>query len=135
MRTSNPGAGLFQDLSSGGQALYRHVAEEVVKWNAPTRGETGLGDVGAVVGATHPARTHRVAGLDAGRVAARARLWHAGRERQDVRAAYLPSGLGAIVNSSRGITFPFEPDDPVWESKIVAAAKRAQSELQRDGAA
>ena len=57
------------------------------------------------------------------------------RAPQDVRAAYLPSGLGAIVNSSRGITFPFEPDDPVWESKIVAAAKRAQSELQRDSTA
>jgi orotidine-5'-phosphate decarboxylase len=51
-----------------------------------------------------------------------------------VRAAYLPNGLGAIVNSSRGVTFPFQPDDPAWEPKIVAAAKRAQAELQAKGA-
>ena len=52
VRTSNPGAGLFQDLQCDGKPLYRHVAAEVAKWNAPTLGECGLGDVGAVVGAT-----------------------------------------------------------------------------------
>lgn len=135
VRTSNPGAGLFQDLSSGGQALYRHVAEEVVKWNAPTRGETGLGDVGAVVGATHPRELTELRALMPDVWLLVPGYGAQGASAQDVRAAYLPSGLGAIVNSSRGITFPFEPDDPVWESKIVAAAKRAQSELQRDGAA
>jgi orotidine-5'-phosphate decarboxylase len=48
----------------------------------------------------------------------------------DVKAAYLPNGLGAVVNSSRGVTFPFHPDDPDWEAKIVAAARKAQAELR-----
>ena len=48
----------------------------------------------------------------------------------DVKAAYLPNGLGAIVNSSRGVTFPFHPDDPNWEPKIVEAAKKAAAELK-----
>jgi orotidine-5'-phosphate decarboxylase len=48
----------------------------------------------------------------------------------DVRAAFRSDGLGAIVNSSRGVTFPFHPDDPEWESKIVVAAKLAAEELR-----
>jgi orotidine-5'-phosphate decarboxylase len=48
----------------------------------------------------------------------------------DVRAAYRPDGLGAVVNSSRGVTFPFHPDDPDWENKVVEAARRAQQELR-----
>lgn len=48
----------------------------------------------------------------------------------DVKAGYLPNGLGAVVNSSRGVVFPFKPDDPAWEAKIVEAAKKAQAELK-----
>lgn len=129
VRTSNPGAGLFQDLLCGGQPVYRHVANEVVKWNAATIGECGLGDVGAVVGATHP---KELADLRA----AMPGVWFLvpgygaqGGTAADVKGAYLPDGLGAIVNSSRGITFAFHPDDPDWQSTIVEAVKRAQEEL------
>jgi orotidine-5'-phosphate decarboxylase len=38
-------------------------------------------------------------------------------------------GLGAIVNSSRGVTFPFQPDDADWEAKVVAAAQRSAFDL------
>ncbi|MBA4191051.1 MAG: orotidine-5'-phosphate decarboxylase [Planctomycetaceae bacterium] len=130
VRTSNPGSGLFQDLKCDGKPLYRHVAAAVAEWNASTIGECGLGDVGAVVGATHPREL----------VELRAELpnvWFLvpgygaqGGTAADVRAAYRPDGLGAVVNSSRGITFPFHPDDPDWEAKVVAAAQKAQAELR-----
>lgn len=130
VRTSNPGAGLFQDLLCDGRPVYRHVAAEVVKWNAATIGESGLGDVGAVVGATHPKELAELRAAMPG-------VWFLvpgygaqGGTAADVKAAYLPNGLGAVVNSSRGVTFPFKPDDPDWESKIVAAAKKAQEELR-----
>ncbi|MCS6866926.1 MAG: orotidine-5'-phosphate decarboxylase [Gemmataceae bacterium] len=130
VRTSNPGAGLFQDLLCDGQPLYRHVAAEVVKWNAPTVGCYGLGDVGAVVGATHP---RELAELRAVMPA----VWllvpgygAQGGTARDVQAAYRSDGLGAIVNSSRGVTFPFHPDDPEWETKIITAAQRAHAELK-----
>src|SRR5205085_10828658 len=55
VRTSNPGAGLFQDLVCDGRPVYRHVAEAVGQWAGENRGRCGFGDVGAVVGATHPA--------------------------------------------------------------------------------
>jgi orotidine-5'-phosphate decarboxylase len=54
VRTSNPGAGLFQDLDCGGRKLYEVVGDEVGRWSADHLGQCGFGDVGAVVGATHP---------------------------------------------------------------------------------
>jgi orotidine-5'-phosphate decarboxylase len=130
VRTSNPGAGLFQDLVCDGKPVYRHVADEVVKWNTPTLGICGLGDVGAVVGATHPRELAELR-------AEMPDVWFLvpgygaqGGTAADVKVAYRSDGLGAIVNSSRGVTFPFHPDDPDWEAKIVEAAKKAQAELK-----
>lgn len=130
VRTSNPGAGLFQNLVCDGKPLYRHVAEEVVRWNEPTLGACGLGDVGAVVGATHPRELVELR-------AAMPNVWFLvpgygaqGGTAADVKAAYRTDGLGAVVNSSRGVTFPFHPDDSAWESKVSAAAEKAAAELR-----
>lgn len=130
VRTSNPGAGLFQDLVCDGKPVYRHVAEEVARWNASTLGACGLGDVGAVVGATHPRELVELR-------AAMPDVWllvpgygAQGGTAADVKAGYRADGLGAIVNSSRGVTFPFHPDDTDWEAKVVAAAQKAQAELR-----
>src|SRR5690349_1993064 len=54
VRTSNPGAGQFQDLRCDGMPLYLHVAEAVRTWTRENVGRDGFGDVGAVVGATSP---------------------------------------------------------------------------------
>ena len=130
VRTSNPGAGLFQDLVCDGKPLYRHVAAAVAQWNAPTVGACGLGDVGAVVGATHPRELAELR-------AEFPDVWFLvpgygaqGGSAADVKAAYRADGLGAVVNSSRGVVFPFHPDDPDWEAKVVAAAKKAAEELR-----
>jgi orotidine-5'-phosphate decarboxylase len=131
VRTSNPGAGLFQDLVCDGIPLYRHVGAAVAQWNAPTVGACGLGDVGAVVGATHPKELAELR-------AEFPDVWFLvpgygaqGGTAADVKAAYRADGLGAVVNSSRGVVFPFHPDDPDWESKVVAAAEKAAEELKR----
>ncbi|HEY2787738.1 MAG TPA: orotidine-5'-phosphate decarboxylase [Fimbriiglobus sp.] len=129
VRTSNPGAGLFQDLVCDGQPIYRHVATAVNSWNAPGQGKCALGDVGAVVGATHSAE------LNALRIAM-PNVWFLvpgygaqGATAADVKAAFRSDGLGAVVNSSRGVTFPYHPDAPEWEAKVIAAATRARDEL------
>ena len=57
VRTSNAGAADVQDLAlSDGRPLWQHLAELVHEWGEPLVGEEGLSSVGAVVGATHPAR-------------------------------------------------------------------------------
>ncbi len=131
VRTSNAGAGLFQDLDCGECKLYQHVAAAVVDWNRPTIRKCGLGDIGAVVGATSPMELASlrkempdvwflVPGYGA-----------QGATAKDVAGAFRRDGLGAIVNSSRGITFPFRPDDAKWEQAIISATERAVSELAR----
>lgn len=129
VRTSNPGSGLFQNLLCEGRPLYRHVGESVAAWNHENLGQSGYGDVGAVVGATHPAELVELR-------AAFPHVWFLvpgygaqGGTADDVRAAMRPDGLGAIINSSRGITFPFQPDDPHWEAAIEAASQRAVQDL------
>jgi orotidine-5'-phosphate decarboxylase len=129
VRTSNPGAGMFQDLTCAGRAVYQHVGDAVSAWSGENVGACGLGDVGAVVGATHPAELKLlrdqlptvwllVPGYGA-----------QGGTAADVRAAIRADGLGAVVNSSRGVTFPFKPDDANWEDAVRTAAERAAGEL------
>lgn len=130
VRTSNPGSGLFQDQLVGHRKLHELVGEEVGRWSADNVGNCGYGDIGAVVGATSPEELKSL----------RAQLpnvWFLvpgygaqGGSAADVRAAFRADGLGAVVNSSRGITFPFKPDDPQWESKIVAAVQHSANELR-----
>jgi orotidine-5'-phosphate decarboxylase len=128
VRTSNPGAGLFQDLIVQGKdgparPLYQHVGAAVAGWARENLGACGLGDVGAVVGATYPAEAELlrqqlpevlflVPGFGA-----------QGATAADVRPAFRPDGSGAIVNSSRGVLFPFAPDAPDWEARIEQATR------------
>src|SRR5262245_1733093 len=129
VRTSNPGGGLFQDLDCGGRKVYEQVAAAVASGGRDRRGACGLSDVGAVVGATRseelaslrrdlPETWFLVPGYGAQGAGARY-----------VAGAFRPDGLGAIVNSSRGITFCFHPDEPGWEQAITAATDRATTEL------
>jgi orotidine-5'-phosphate decarboxylase len=131
VRTSNASSGQFQNLVCDGQPLYRHVAAAVAEWNSSSTGSFGLGDVGAVVGATQPRELVELR-------AALPNVWFLipgygvqGGTAEDVKAAYRSDGLGAIVSSSRGLVFPFKPDDPDWRAKIVSAAQKAADELKR----
>ncbi len=47
----------------------------------------------------------------------------------DVAPAFRADGLGAIVNSSRGILFPFKPDEPRWEARIEEATRSTVAAL------
>ena len=130
VRTSNPGAVGFQDLVSEGQTHYRHVAAAVEQLADQTRGDQPYGAVGAVVGATYPQELAEL----------RAAMPHThflipgygsqGGTAQDIAAAFDADGLGAIVNSSRGIIFAynnpkyqerFGPDQ--WEAAVEAATR------------
>ncbi len=54
VRTSNPGARTFQDLTADGRPVFQHVADMVERLACASAGECGFGAVGAVVGATYP---------------------------------------------------------------------------------
>lgn len=131
VRTSNKGAKQFQDLACDGKPVYQHVAEAVGAWSMENIGPCGFGDVGAVVGATHPAELARV------------RKWipHVlflvpgygaqGGSSADTAAGFRADGAGAIVNSSRGITACFKPDEPKWEEAIERATRATIEDLRQ----
>lgn len=112
VKTSNPGSAALQDRSLQsleGRGEGHTVSEVVAGWverlAVSSVGESGYGDVGAVVGATYP---HQLVEL-------RRKMPHAwllvpgygaqGGGAADVAAAFDGSGLGAVINNSRGIIF------------------------------
>jgi orotidine-5'-phosphate decarboxylase len=128
VRTSNPGAGQFQDLlvASGDappRPLYQHIGEAVAAWSRENLGVCGLGDVGAVVGATYPAQLTTLRKILPEAIILIPGFGAQGGKTADVEPAFRPDGLGAIVNSSRGILFPFQPDEPRWEARIEEATR------------
>ena len=102
VKTSNPSSGEFQDRVIDGRPLYEWVGEKVNEWGADCMGD-GYSYVGAVVGATYPemGRTLR-------KIMPKSFILVPGYGAQGGKGADLVDffneyGLGAIVNSSRGI--------------------------------
>lgn len=112
VKTSNPSSGEFQDQLTGGRPLYELVAEKVVEWgfSCMDKGLTGYSDVGAVVGATYPEMSKLL----------RKQMPHTyflvpgygaqGGTAGDLKYCFNDDGLGAIVNSSRGIIAAYKQE-------------------------
>jgi orotidine-5'-phosphate decarboxylase len=130
VRTSNAGAGQFQDLRCDGQPVYRHVAESVAAWGHENLGSCGYSDIGAVVGATHARELAEVRDALPNTWLLIPGYGAQGGSAADVAAAIRPDGLGAIINSSRGVTFPFKPGDAKWPSRIEKAVSEAIAALR-----
>lgn len=111
VKTSNPSSGEFQDRLIDGKPLYEHVGEQVAAWGAECM--PGSGDysyVGAVVGATYPEQ-----GKILRRVMPHTLILVPGYGAQGGRGADLvhffnEDGLGAIINSSRGIIAAYQQE-------------------------
>jgi orotidine-5'-phosphate decarboxylase len=123
VRTSNPGAGQFQDLACEGRPLFLHVAEAVGAWARENLGTCGFGDVGAVVGATGPAELQVVRQAVPDALLLIPGFGAQGAGAADTAAGFRADGLGALVNSSRGIIASFPPHEPNWEAAIAAATR------------
>lgn len=130
VRTSNPGVGQFQDLVCGSEPLHVHVARAVESWAAGHLGRCGLGDVGAVVGCTSPKELTELRKVLSSAWILVPGFGAQGGTAADVAGAFRPDGLGAIVNSSRAVLFPFEPSAQYWEAEVEKAAREAANVLR-----
>jgi orotidine-5'-phosphate decarboxylase len=130
VRTSNPSAGEFQDLMAGAQPVYRHVADRVRQWGAPYTGSSGYSLVGAVVGATYPGQLAELRQVLPGVLLLMPGFGTQGATSRDVAAAFDDSGLGAIINSSRALTFAYER--PAYRDRFGADWQAAIDRAVRD---
>jgi orotidine-5'-phosphate decarboxylase len=132
VRTSNPGAGQFQDRVCDGRPLFLHVAEAVGAWARENLGPCGYGDVGAVVGATHPAELATVRQTLPQAFLLVPGFGAQGGSAKDTAPAFAADGLGAVVNSSRGIIFSFSPRDNDWETAVETATQATIAALAKE---
>jgi len=128
VKTSNPGGRLFQDLQVEHRPVYQYVAELVEQYAADTVGQRGYGAVGAVVGATYPEQLAELRGTMPHTWFLVPGFGAQGGGAKDVAAGFDSQGLGAIINSSRGIIFAHSrPEyrdrfgDTRWQDAVQAA--------------
>lgn len=109
VKTSNPSSGEFQDRLIDGRPLYEWVAEKVVEWgDACMDGE--YSNVGAVVGATYPEMSRILRNLMPHTYFLVPGYGAQGGTAEDLKHCFNKDGLGAIVNSSRGIIAAYKQE-------------------------
>ena len=109
VKTSNPSSGEFQDRLIDGRPLYELVGEQVARW-----GEECMGDsysyVGAVVGATYPEQGKVLRKIMPKAYILVPGYGAQGGQGKDLVHFFNEDGLGAIVNSSRGIIAAYKQE-------------------------
>ncbi len=135
VRTSNASAREFQDLVADGKPLYRHVADRLAGWASPHRGESGYSLVGAVVGATYSAELAELRAAMPDVPFLVPGYGTQGASASDVAPAFDESGLGAVVNNSRGLIFAYqkaayrEKFKDNWQGAVEAALSEMIADL------
>lgn len=132
VKTSNPSSGELQDRSiDDGLTIYRTMGNMCEKWGEELMGEYGYSGVGAVVGATYPEQLGEL----------RKALPHTfflvpgygaqGGGAKDVALAFDENGIGAVINSSRGIMCAWKKEEGL-DPKDYAQAARREAIRMRD---
>jgi orotidine-5'-phosphate decarboxylase len=138
LKTSNPSSGDLQDQlldekvgadfgADGRMTNYQLMAHLIESWGYDLIGESGYSSVGAVVGATYPKQAEQIRKLMPQTIFLVPGYGAQGGGAADVKPCFNEDGLGAIVNSSRGIIFAYEkePYSENYEPAAFAEASRA----------
>ncbi|MBD5532956.1 MAG: orotidine-5'-phosphate decarboxylase [Lachnospiraceae bacterium] len=133
VKTSNPSSGEFQDRLIDGKPLYEHVAEKVVQWGADCmEGDYSL--VGAVVGATYPEEGMRLRKIMPNAYILVPGYGAQGGKGADLVHFFNKDGLGAIVNSSRGIIAAYRQEkyQDIGALNFADASRQAVIDMRED---
>ncbi len=133
VKTSNPSSSQMQDLVlADGRRVYEAAADLVAEWGSELIGRYGYSKVGAVVGATHKEQGTKL----------RMRSPHTfflvpgygaqGGTADDIAGFFDQNGIGAIVNSSRGITAAYKKNPEKYSEKDYALAAEDAARIMRD---
>ncbi|MBQ9885678.1 MAG: orotidine-5'-phosphate decarboxylase [Lachnospiraceae bacterium] len=109
VKTSNPSSGEFQDRIIDGRPLYEWVGEKVAEWGLDHMGDS-YSYVGAVVGATYPEMGKILRKVMPKSFILVPGYGAQGGKAKDLAPYFNEDGLGAIVNSSRGIIAAYKQE-------------------------
>ena len=110
VKTSNPSSGELQDKLVDGKPLYDLVGKMVDAWGSDCIGESGYSEVGAVVGATYPEQGKVLRAIMPKTYILVPGYGAQGGKGKDLVHFFNEDGLGAIVNSSRGIIAAYKQE-------------------------
>lgn len=132
VKTSNPNSGEIQDLIVGGEKIYEKVAQLVKSWGEDLIGEFGYSKIGAVVGATHPEQAAQIRKLMPNTYFLVPGYGAQGAGAAQLKDCFHKGGLGAIVNSSRGIIAAYKNNDKYSEKEFAIASRDAVIAMRDD---
>jgi orotidine-5'-phosphate decarboxylase len=128
VKTSNPSSGEFQDRLIDGRPLYELVGEKVAEWGADCMGDD-YSYIGAVVGATYPEMGKVLRKVMPKSYILVPGYGAQGGKGKDLVHFFNEDGLGAIVNSSRGIIAAYKQEKYAnYGEEAFADASRAAVE-------
>lgn len=133
VKTSNPSSGEFQDRLIDGKPLYEIVGEKVVQW-----GEEHMGDaysyVGCVIGATYPEMGKKLRALMPKTFILVPGYGAQGGKAEDLVPYFNKDGLGAIINSSRGIIAAYKQEQysKYGSENFADASRQAVIDMRED---
>ena len=133
VKTSNPSSGEFQDQLVNGKPLYELVGEKVDEWGRQHMGEE-YSYVGAVVGATYPKMGEILRKIMPKAYILVPGYGAQGGKASDLAPYFNKDGLGAIVNSSRGIIAAYKQDkySNFGEEAYADASRQAVIDMKED---
>ena len=133
VKTSNPSSGEFQDQLVDGTPVYELVARKVVEWGEECMGDV-YSNVGCVVGATYPEQGKVLRKLMPKTYILVPGYGAQGGKAEDLADYFNEDGLGAIVNSSRGIITAYKQDKyaKFGEKNFADASRQAVVDMIED---
>lgn len=133
VKTSNPSSGEFQDQLVNGRPLYELVGEKVARWGEEHMGEK-YSYIGAVVGATYPEMGKVLRKLMPKTFILVPGYGAQGGKGADLVHFFNEDGLGAIVNSSRGIIAAYKQEaySRFGEESFADASRQAVIDMTAD---
>ena len=133
VKTSNPSSGEFQDRLIDGKPLYELVAKKVDEWGNESM-DGSYSNIGAVVGATYPQMGQALRKIMPKTYILVPGYGAQGGKGEDLKGFFNSDGLGAIVNSSRGIIAAWKSDkySIFSDGRVGEAARAAALDMKKD---
>ncbi len=136
VKTSNSSSGEIQDvITENKMSISQNLAKYVAEISKGSVGKYGYSPIGAVVGATYPGEAVALRKIMPTNYFLVPGFGAQGGSAKDILPCFNPDGLGAIVNSSRGVLYAHMSDEErslCTREEYLKSVKNAVVKMQKD---